>query len=131
MPSSHLWTPSLEPRTIINSWAYKHAIINECISIGKRLPIPGKYRIKAGEDDSRDVQGAQTADDVQDDDESTGEEEEEDNEDLDVDEDEEMVQDNTHDNPSNSHNNLNNSHNNLNNSHNNDSDSDDEIHLVL
>ncbi|CAJ0906002.1 1915_t:CDS:2 [Entrophospora sp. SA101] len=42
----------------------------------------------------------------------------------DVDEDEEMVQDNTHDNPSNSHNNLNNSHNN-------DSDSDDEIHLVL
>ena len=35
MPSSHLWAPSLEPRTIINSWAYKHAIINECISISK------------------------------------------------------------------------------------------------
>ncbi|CAJ0834496.1 9333_t:CDS:2 [Entrophospora sp. SA101] len=70
MTSSHLWAPSLEPRTIINSWAYKHAIINECVSIGKeedeyeaqvclkaikdrgkRLPIPGKYRIKACEDD--------------------------------------------------------------------------------
>ncbi|CAH1762025.1 8524_t:CDS:2 [Entrophospora sp. SA101] len=35
MTSSHLWAPSLEPRTIINSWAYKHAIINECVSIGK------------------------------------------------------------------------------------------------
>nr|CAG8436227.1 4251_t:CDS:2 [Entrophospora candida] len=73
MPSSHLWTPSLEPRTIINSWAYKHAIINECISIGKE---ESEY------ESQRDIQGAQTADDVQDDDESTGEEEEEDNEDL-------------------------------------------------
>ncbi|CAJ0898833.1 7232_t:CDS:2 [Entrophospora sp. SA101] len=30
-----LWAPSLEPHTIINSYAYKHAIISECIRIGK------------------------------------------------------------------------------------------------
>nr|CAG8437476.1 12313_t:CDS:2 [Entrophospora candida] len=30
-----LWAPSLEPHTIINSYAYKDAIISECIRIGK------------------------------------------------------------------------------------------------
>ncbi|CAG8659121.1 6490_t:CDS:2 [Funneliformis caledonium] len=34
MASPHLWTPALEPRTIINPW-YRHAIINETIALDR------------------------------------------------------------------------------------------------
>ncbi|CAG8464601.1 10760_t:CDS:2 [Acaulospora colombiana] len=69
MTCSHLWTPSLEPRTVVHSW-YRHSM-NEAAALDKeeeelnsellemknrckRAAVPGAYRFKHGEDDNDD-----------------------------------------------------------------------------
>ncbi|CAG8463859.1 8227_t:CDS:2 [Racocetra fulgida] len=34
MSFPHLWTPSLEPRTVVHSW-YRHAMVNEAVALDK------------------------------------------------------------------------------------------------
>ncbi|RIB06296.1 hypothetical protein C2G38_2116394 [Gigaspora rosea] len=105
MSFPHLWTPSLEPRTVVHSW-YRHAMVNEAVALDKeeeeyeaqlqaiknkckRTPIPGVYRFKSGESYSDDEIVA--TDDIADDDSEYDDgEEEEDEEDEDEDLDDEL-----------------------------------------